>query len=247
MAGGLAAFYCEGGSILFGTGLASTAGVSCAAGKTAPFSSFLGGMDFITVCGLFALGISIERFKVLYMDSSEDKNALLNGVNQAIMKGDVQGAIRFLSSQQKQGPIARILRAGLMKAHRPDKEIQAALDQASLSEVPAIEARTGYLAVLSNAATLFALLGTITGLIKTFGGVVGLDPEAKAAALSAGISEAMHCTAYGLGTAVVFLLIYAVIQAKTQHILEAINESVVAELNFVLESRAAKQGGAQAV
>jgi len=38
-----------------------------------------------------------------------------------------------------------------------------------------------------------------------------------------------------------------VIQAKTQHILEAINESVVAEINFVLSNRAAKQEGAQAM
>ena len=53
-------------------------------------------------------------------------------------------------------------------------------------------------------------------------------------------------TAYGLGTAVPLLLIYAVFQARTQHILEAINESVVAEINFVLSNRAAKQEGAQA-
>jgi biopolymer transport protein ExbB/TolQ len=56
----------------------------------------------------------------------------------------------------------------------------------------------------------------------------------------------MHCTAYGLGTAVPVLLIYAVLQARTTHILEAINESVVAEINFVLSNRAAKaEGGAQ--
>lgn len=57
----------------------------------------------------------------------------------------------------------------------------------------------------------------------------------------------MHCTAFGLGSAVVILLIYAVIQARTQHIVEAINEGVVAEINFVLSNRAAKQEGAQAV
>jgi len=163
------------------------------------------------------------------------------------MRGDIQAAIRWLSSQ-KQGPLARILRAGLLKAHRPDKEIQAALDQASLSEVPIIEARTGYLAVLSNAATLAALLGTISGLIKTFGAVANADPAQKATLLSAGISEAMHCTAYGLGTAVPVLLLYAFLQAQTQHTLEAINEAVVAEINFVLSNRAAKaEGGAQAL
>jgi len=204
------------------------------------------GMHLISGCLISALAIVLERIKVLWIDSAENKHALLSGLNQHIMRGDMQAAIRWLSSQ-KQGPIARILRAGLLKAHRPDKEIQAALDQQSLAEVPKIEARTGYLAVLSNAATLAALLGTISGLIKTFGAVANADPAQKATLLSAGISEAMHCTAFGLGTAVPVLLIYAVIQAKTQHILEAINESVVAEINFVLSNRAAKQEGAQAM
>lgn len=205
------------------------------------------GMHLISGCLITSIAIIFERIKVLWLDSAENKHALLTGLNQHIMRGDTQAAIRWLSSQ-KQGPLSRILRAGLMKAHRPDKEIQAALDQASLAEVPKIEARTGYLAVLSNAATLVALLGTISGLITTFGAVANADPAQRATLLSAGISEAMHCTAFGLGSATFVILIYAVIQAKTQHILEAINESVVAEINFVLSNRAAKQdGGASAL
>lgn len=205
------------------------------------------GMHLIAFFFITSIAIILERIKVLWVDSSENKHALLTGLNQHIMRGDIQAAIRWLSSQ-RQGPLSRILRAGLLKAHRPDKEIQAALDQASLSEVPRLEARTGYLAVLSNACTLGALVGTISGLITTFGAVANADPAQKATLLSAGISEAMHCTLFGLLSAVVVLLIYAVIQAKTQHILEAINEGVVAEINFVLSNRAAKaEGGAQAV
>lgn len=205
------------------------------------------GMHLITFCLITSIAIILERVKVLWIDSAENKHALLTGLNQHIMRGDIQAAIRWLSSQRS-GPLSRILRAGLLKAHRPDKEIQAALDQASLSEVPKIEARTGYLAVLSNASTLAALVGTISGLITTFGAVANADPSQKATLLSAGISEAMHCTFYGLLAAVFVLLIYAVIQARTQHLLEAINEGVVAEINFVLSNRAAKaEGGSQAV
>jgi biopolymer transport protein ExbB/TolQ len=205
------------------------------------------GMHIILICFLVSITIIMERSKVLWGDCKENKHALLTGLNQHIMRGDAQAAIRWLSSQ-RQGPISRILRAGLMKAHRPDKEIQAALDQASLSEVPHIEARTGYLAVLSNACTLAALIGTISGLITTFGAVANADPAQRSTLLSAGISEAMHCTLFGLGSAFIVLLSYAVIQARTQHILEAINESVVAEINFVLSNRAAKaEGGAAQV
>lgn len=204
------------------------------------------GMHLISACLLTSIGIIIERVKVLWGDSTENKHALLTGLNQHIMRGDIQAAIRWLSSQ-KQGPISRILRAGLMKAHRPDKEIQASLDQATLAETPRIEARTGYLAVLSNTATLCALIGTISGLIKTFSSLSGADPAKKSELLSAGISEAMHCTLYGLASAAFVIVCYAVIQAKTQHTIEGINESVVSELNFVLSNRAAKSEGAAAV
>ena|SRR5260370_21933660 len=40
---------------------------------------------------------------------------------------------------------------------------------------------------------------TIIGLIHSFSGVAGVDPSMKATLLAKGISEAMNCTAFGLG------------------------------------------------
>src|SRR5690606_6162163 len=125
---------------------------------------------------------------------------------------------RFLDAQPK-GPLQRILKAGLTKVHRPDIEVQAALDEASLNEVPKIEARTGYLAVLSNGATLVGLVGTIMGMIAAFAAVSAADPAEKATLLAAGIAEAMHCTAFGLITAIVALAGYAILQNRTQHLI----------------------------
>jgi biopolymer transport protein ExbB/TolQ len=48
------------------------------------------------------------------------------------------------------------------------------MDEEALKELPKIEKRTGYLAMLGNLATLAGLLGTITGLIKSFSGVAGV-------------------------------------------------------------------------
>ena len=56
-----------------------------------------------------------------------------------------------------------------------------------------ISTRTGYLALLSNLAMLSGLLGTIAGLIKSFGAVGGesVDPSQKARILAEGISECL--------------------------------------------------------
>lgn len=185
---------------------------------------------------VFCIGISFERLYVLYVKTREDKDALLNGLNNHVLRGDIHGAIRFLSAQQP-GPLQRILKSGLMKVHRTDLEVQASLDQASLREVPHLETRTGYLAVLSNAATLIGLLGTIIGLIHCFAAVAHVDPAQKATILAAGIAEAMNCTAFGLITAIPALVAYAFFQSRTQHLIDGINESVVTEMNLVLANR----------
>jgi len=197
---------------------------------------------------LVCWSIMIERAYFLFGSIREDKEGLLRALNNNLLRGDFQCAIRLLGTQRP-GPLARILKAGLLKVHRPDIEVQAALDEASLREVPALEKRTGYLAVLSNAATLAGLLGTIIGMIKSFAAVSAADPAEKATMLAAGIAEAMNCTAFGLITAIPALLAYAVLQARTQHLIDDINECVVSELNLVLANRglfAAAAEGAKA-
>lgn len=191
----------------------------------------------ILLTNLFCWAITIERAYFLYVVIKEDKDLLLRNLNNQLLKGDFQGAIRTLGTQRP-GPLSRILKSGLLKVHRPDIEVQAALDEASLREVPHIEKRTGYLAVLSNAATLIGLLGTIVGMIASFAAVASADPSQKATLLAKGIAEAMNCTAFGLITAIPALIAYAFLQAKTQHTIDDINECVVTEMNLVLSNRA---------
>jgi biopolymer transport protein ExbB len=116
------------------------------------------------------------------------------------------------------------------------------MDEAGLRELPAIEKRTGYLAMLGNLATLAGLLGTITGLIKSFKGVAGVDPSQKATQLSKGISEAMNCTAFGLLTGILGLAAYAWLNGKTQGILDDVAEMKKTVANLVTSAKAALRG-----
>ncbi len=58
-----------------------------------------------------------------------------------------------------------------MKFNKSDEEVQAAMDEAALRELPKINTRTPYLAMLANFAVMSGLLGTISGMIKSFGSV----------------------------------------------------------------------------
>ena len=59
--------------------------------------------------------------------------------------------------------------------------------------------------------------------------------------LSKGISEAMNCTAFGLGTGILGLGTYAIINGMTQGVLDGINQATVETLNLVVAGRGGEQ------
>jgi biopolymer transport protein ExbB len=183
-----------------------------------------------------AIAVIAERAVYLY-GSSINKDVFLATMQKCILAGDVAKAVKMCSAAN--APLARIVQAGLVKVNRPDEEVQAAMDEGALKEMPKINKRTGYLAMYANLAMLSGLFGTIVGLIKAFGAVGGesVDPSQKARILAEGISEAMNCTAFGLLSAICALVGFAVLNGKTQALEDDINEASVQVLNLVVSNR----------
>ena len=91
--------------------------------------------------------------------------------------------------------------------------------------------RIGSLWSLANIATLVGLLGTVLGLIHTFGAVSapGLSAADRQRILANGIAEAMYNTAMGLGIAVVCMIAHLILHQRSkniQHDLDATQERV---------------------
>jgi biopolymer transport protein ExbB/TolQ len=194
------------------------------------------GMWIILFWSVVIIGITIERALYLF-GSGINKDMFLATMQKCILAGDVQKAVKMCSAAN--APLARIVQAGLVKVNRPDEEVQAAMDEAALREIPKIAKRTSYLSLLANLSMLSGLLGTVSGLISSFGAVSGesVDPSQKARILAAGISEAMNCTAFGLIVALLGLISFAVLNGKTQSLEDDINEASVQVLNLVVTNR----------
>jgi biopolymer transport protein ExbB/TolQ len=194
------------------------------------------GMYPIAASMVAALAIVAERFWVLYRRAAIDKDEFLRGVKKHLYAGDLEKAISYCAGQKKV-PLVQVVKAGLIQVPKGEDDVQAAMDEATLREAPTIERRTGYLAMIANVATLLGLLGTIVGLIGAFAAVANANPADKATLLSKSISEAMNCTAFGLGVAIVALVAYSILQGRTQAMIEDLNESAVSVLNLVVANR----------
>jgi biopolymer transport protein ExbB len=201
-----------------------------------------GGYMMIPIGAIFVITAVIVLERVFYLSKSQvDVDKLMSLLKSQIVSGNIRGAIN--TCEASPAPVTRIIAAGLRQAGGSEHAIQQAMDEEALRELPKVEKRTGYLAMLGNLATLAGLLGTITGLISAFKGVAGVDPSMKATALAGGISEAMNCTAFGLFTGIIGLATYAWLNGKTQAILDGVNHGTVETLNLATAGRA--EGGYQ--
>lgn len=223
----------------------------------------------ILAIGLLFVIVTVDRARYLFFKIKADAPLLKARVQRHLMQGDVRGALSVC--ERSGNPLASIVHAGLSHLHRPDEEVQEAVDEAALYEMPRIERRTGYLAMMGNVATLLGLLGTIVGLITSFAGVslenerdpatqrratayvylvpacqnmqrealVACIKQNKATILARGISEAMHCTAFGLAVGILALLAFSVLNGRTQHLIDDITDGTVKLVNLAVTHRRA--------
>jgi biopolymer transport protein ExbB len=202
-----------------------------------------GGFMMYPIAVVLVVGavIAIERYIVLTHTSMQNRG-LWNEIAPLLTQGNFKSAVNITTKSD--AAIGQILSYGLARIStaRSRDDIEKAMEESLMDVVPRLEKRTHYLATFSNLATLLGLLGTVIGLIKAFAAVATVNPADKANLLSASISVAMNCTAFGLMTAVPLLVIHAVLQTKTTELVDSLEMASVKFLNAVTERSAASAG-----
>ena len=198
---------------------------------------FAGGGAFmfpILIVAAFGAAIGIERYVTLTRLSVKNRSAW-SQVEPALTSGDFDKARELTGNDDT--AINRLLAMGLARqgAVRRREDVESAMEERMMEIVPQLEKRTHYLATFANLATLLGLLGTVSGLIHAFAAVATVNPAEKANLLSASISEAMNCTAFGLMTAVPILFAHALLQTKTTELINSLETAAVKFLNALTE------------
>ena len=196
------------------------------------FSS--GGVFMLPIMVVAALGaaIAIERYVTLTRLSRANRSAW-HELQPVLVSGDFEKARELTKAGDT--AVARLLAMGLARqgAVRRREDLEIAMEESMMEIVPQLEKRTHYLATFANLATLLGLLGTVSGLIQAFSAVATVNPAEKANLLSASISVAMNCTAFGLMTAVPIVLIHAFLSTKTTELINGLEMASVKFLNAI--------------
>lgn len=188
----------------------------------------------IMIIQLISIAIIIERVYFLFMKRKTNNVEFVSQMEETIRRGDIDGVLAKTQGM-KENTLATAIYAGATAAKNlgGKEEIQGRMDEVLIAENAALDKRTSFLSMLGNVATLTGLLGTITGMIKSFAAVSYANPSEKAALLSAGISEAMNATAYGLITAIPALVAYAILVNRTNTLMEELTQGALKAFNLL--------------
>ncbi|MGF1924747.1 MAG: MotA/TolQ/ExbB proton channel family protein [Bacteroidia bacterium] len=183
---------------------------------------------------LMVFVFSIERFIVIGKATGKGSlDAFIKKIQSLLASGNIAAAAAECDKQE--GSVANVIKSGLKKYSEMEVEqnmdtdqkclaIQKDIEEATSLEMPMLEQNLTVIATLVSVGTLMGLLGTVTGMIKAFGGLANSGAPDQAA-LATGISEALINTATGIGTSTVAIIMYNILTSKIDKLTYAIDEA----------------------
>jgi biopolymer transport protein ExbB len=147
------------------------------------------------------------------------------------------GDSRRVSAQLKRetastdNPLGRVLAAYESNRGADTETVELKLSEAALKEMPGLTKGLLFIKVVSAVAPLMGLLGTVTGMIKTFQ-VITLYGAGDPKMMAGGISQALMTTVLGLVVAIPMVLLHTVVSGQSRkiiNILQSQSAGIVAQ------------------
>ena len=120
-------------------------------------------------------------------------------------------------SASTDNPLGRVLAAYEANRGADTETVELKLSEAALKEMPDLTKGLLFIKVTSAVAPLMGLLGTVTGMIKTFQ-VITLYGAGDPKMMAGGISQALMTTVLGLCVAIPMVLLHTVVSGKSRKI-----------------------------
>lgn len=197
-----------------------------------------GGLVGYVIMGLGVLAAALVVMKLKDLQQLEvDAPTRFQPAVQAIARSDRTGAQAMLGRLR---PTTRdLLALALRHIDAPSSLLEEHLEALVLRHRLNQERRLPLLAVIATAGPLLGLLGTVTGMIKTFT-LITVFGTGSAGRLSGGISEALVATALGLAVAIPTLVVHGFLSHRIHKSLALLERHALEVVTAVKEARSAR-------
>lgn len=184
----------------------------------------------IAIMLVIALYITIERWLTISKSGKLDSN-FMSSIKDMVLNDNIIGAQTLCGRTDT--PIARMLEKGISRIGNPLKNIEVAVENVGKLEVYKLEKGMPWLATIAGAAPMLGFLGTVTGMISTFGSIARAGDQLNASALSGGIYEAMVTTVAGLVVGIFAFLAYNLLTAAIEKVVYKMEATSVEFLDIL--------------
>jgi biopolymer transport protein ExbB len=153
----------------------------------------------IVAASAVALAVFFERLLQYHRDQI-NSTQFLNGVRNVLKRENIVEALAICDATP--GPVPRLVKIAILNRDRGREAVREALEDAGAWEVPRLEEKLNLLGTIAQIAPLLGLLGTVLGFMSVFRAVHNEGLNAHIGDLSAGIWQALICTAAGLAVSI---------------------------------------------
>ena len=185
----------------------------------------------IILCSVIALAVFIERVWIL-RKNAVIPDGLVNDVEKKLKSKNIAGAMEVC--EKSDSSIAKIFMAGLKNSGKGMWLVKEAIEERGGRESIILEKRVGMLSTIANLSPLLGLLGTVSGMIKTF--KVMAQGGGNPSLLAGGIAEALITTAAGLCVAIPVLVGYRILKDKAESLIFEMEESSIKIIEIMDEN-----------
>jgi len=165
----------------------------------------------ILLVSLLMITVVVERLIFIFRENGRRQPDLVDKMLERVEANDVAGAVEM--GKKSQDFVARILVYAL--THK-EHSLGNAFTRAANQEMHRFGQGLPTLDTCITAAPLLGLLGTVTGMMNTFGALSGGDIASAAGQITGGVAEALIATACGLAIAITGLLPFNYLNARLE-------------------------------
>jgi biopolymer transport protein ExbB len=187
----------------------------------------------ILMVSFIALTVVVERLLFIFRENGNREPEVVEKMLEFVEKGDTDGALQI--GRKSKDSVARIL---VYSLSNKEYSLSNAFIRASSQELARYQQGMATLDTVITAAPLLGLLGTVTGMMRTFGALNG-GIAAGMDKITGGVAEALIATCCGIFIAVCGLLPYNYLNARAEQAKQEISDASHALEIFIKKSETA--------